>query len=153
MLNRLKSLLGGTTAGAGAPLGREAVRLAAAALLVEAASMDGNVGAREAARILELLRQRYQLSAEEADELLEEARSATAQSTQLYEFTRSVKDSFDHQQRVELIEMLWEVAYADGQLHDYESNLVRRVSGLIYVSDQDSGAARKRAMARLGLSD
>jgi len=49
--------------------------------------------------------------------------------------------------------MLWEVAYADGQLHDYESNLVRRIAGLLYVPDHESGTARRRAMAKLGLSD
>ena len=48
--------------------------------------------------------------------------------------------------------MLWEVAYADGELHDYEANLMRRVTGLLFVSDQESGEARKRALERLGLS-
>jgi uncharacterized tellurite resistance protein B-like protein len=50
-----------------------------------------------------------------------------------------------------VIEMLWEVAYADGRLHDYEASLLRRVTGLLYVSDRDSGEARKRVLARLGL--
>ena len=47
--------------------------------------------------------------------------------------------------------MLWEVAYADGALHDYESNLMRRLAGLLHVSDRDSGEARKRAIERLGI--
>jgi uncharacterized tellurite resistance protein B-like protein len=50
-----------------------------------------------------------------------------------------------------IIEMLWEVVYADGVLHDYEANLLRRIGGLIYVSDRDRGAARKRVMKRLGI--
>ncbi len=49
--------------------------------------------------------------------------------------------------------MLWEVAYADGILHDYEANLLRRIGGLIYVSDRERGAARRRVVARLGLAD
>ena len=49
-----------------------------------------------------------------------------------------------------MIEMLWDVACADGVIHDFEANLVRRVAGLIHVSDRDSGAARKRALARMG---
>ena len=61
-----------------------------------------------------------------------------------------IKDRFPHEERLELMEMLWEVAYADGVLHDFEASLMRRISGLIYVSDRDSGAARKRALARLG---
>jgi uncharacterized tellurite resistance protein B-like protein len=48
--------------------------------------------------------------------------------------------------------MLWEVAYADGILHDYEASLLRRVTGLLYVSDKASGAARLRVLARLGLA-
>jgi len=51
------------------------------------------------------------------------------------------------------MEMLWEVAYADGVLHDYEASLMRRVTGLIYVTDQESGAARKRVMQKLGLAE
>jgi uncharacterized tellurite resistance protein B-like protein len=47
--------------------------------------------------------------------------------------------------------MLWEVAYADGTLHDYEASLLRRITGLLYVSDRESGEARKRVLARLGL--
>jgi uncharacterized tellurite resistance protein B-like protein len=48
--------------------------------------------------------------------------------------------------------MLWEVAYADGVLHDYEHNLLRRIAGLIYVTDRDRGLARNRVLARLGLA-
>ena len=50
-----------------------------------------------------------------------------------------------------MIEMLWEVVYADGQLHDYEASLLRRVTGLLYVSDRDSGEARLRVMEKLGI--
>ena len=56
------------------------------------------------------------------------------------------------EERVKIIEMLWEVAYADGVVHHYEANLIRRINGLLYVSDRDSGAARKRVAARLGIS-
>ena len=64
----------------------------------------------------------------------------------------AVKDGFDQEERIRLIEMLWEVAYADGELHDYEASLMRRITGLLYISDRDSGEARQRVLARLGLS-
>lgn len=153
MLNRLKSLMGGLAAGASTPAPEEHVRLAAAALLVEAASMDGGMGEAERAKIEELLATRFTLSAAEARQLLDEAADANERATQLLPFTRSIKDAFGYDERVEMIRMLWEVAYADAQLHDYEANLVRRISGLIYVSDQDAGTARKHALARLGLTD
>ena len=77
------------------------------------------------------------------------ARQTVEDSTQLYAFTRVIQERFSDEERIGMIEMLWEVAYADGHLHEYESSLVRRVSGLIYVADRDSGAARKRVRQRL----
>lgn len=129
------------------------IRLAAAALLVEAASLDGHLDESERIRILKLLRDRFGLGAEDAERLFAEAVAETERSVQLVGFTRTIKDAFDYDERVRLIEMLWEVAYADGHLHDYEANLVRRIAGLVYVADQDSGAARKRAMGRLNLGE
>lgn len=132
------------------PRGGEAHQLAAAALLVEAASMDDSFDAAERATILSLLTGRFGLSAEEGEELLADAEAEVDRSNQLYAFTKPIKDAFDHEERIELVEMLWDVAYADGELHDYEASLIRRVTGLLHVSDRDSGAARKRALDRLG---
>ena len=56
-------------------------------------------------------------------------------------------------ERVELVEMLWEVVYADGRVDPFEANLLRRIGGLIYVSDRERGAARKRVAARLGVTE
>ncbi len=127
------------------------LQIAAAALLVEAAEMDANFDAAERTKILELVRARFELTEAEAQSLLELAGDKVASSSQLYGFTRVIKDNFDHEERVELIEMLWEVVYADGILHDMEANLMRRVTGLIYVPDCESGAARKRVLKKLGL--
>ena len=60
------------------------------------------------------------------------------------------RQSFSPAERIDLMEMLWEVVYADGRLDEYEANLLRRIAGLIHVGDGDSGAARKRVLARLG---
>jgi uncharacterized tellurite resistance protein B-like protein len=113
--------------------------------------MDAEFDAVERTKILELVRARFELSEAEAQSLLELAGDKVANASQLYGFTRVVKDNFDHEERVELIEMLWEVVYADGTLHDLEASLMRRVAGLIYVPDRESGAARKRALSKLGL--
>jgi uncharacterized tellurite resistance protein B-like protein len=154
MINRIKTLLSGSAGPA-----RDAepghsfadLQVAAAALLVEAAEMDANFDAAERTKILEFVRARFELTEAEAQSLLELAGDEVANATQLYSFTRVVKDNFDHDERVELMEMLWEVVYADGALHDLEASLMRRIAGLIYVPDRESGAARKRAMSRLGL--
>jgi uncharacterized tellurite resistance protein B-like protein len=126
-------------------------QLAAAALLVEAASTDSEFGAAERAKIGELLQSRFGLGAAEASDLLAEAERASAASVEWQGFTQAIKDGFAPEERVLVIEMLWEVAYADGQLHDYEASLLRRITGLLYVADRESGEARKRVLARLGL--
>ena len=129
----------------------ESLKLAAAALLMEAACMDGHADAGEIATVAALLRDHVGIAPEEAVERAEAGRQAVAASVELYGFTRTIKDSFSHEDRVKMVEMLWRVAYADGILHDFEANLVRRVCGLIYVPDRESGEARKRVLERLDL--
>jgi uncharacterized tellurite resistance protein B-like protein len=126
------------------------LQLAAAALLVEAASMDGDFEAAEHAKITRLLIDRFALTAEEAETLIEEAIAAVDETGQLYGFTRVVKDRYETSDRIRMIEMLWEVAFADGQVDHFESNLIRRIGGLLFVSDRDRGLAKQRVMARLG---
>ncbi len=126
-------------------------RLATAALLVEAAMMDASFEASERQRIESLLERRFELEPGEAATLIERAAEQVESSSQLFGFTRTVNDHFDHEERVGLVEMLWQVVYADGVLDDYEANLMRRISGLIHVSDRESGAARKRALTQLGI--
>jgi uncharacterized tellurite resistance protein B-like protein len=151
MIEHLKSLLFGDDSPAGtAP---DEVRLAAVALMVESAMMDGCMDERERSHIALLLRDRFELPADQAEAMLDRATTLQENSIQLFPLTKTIVDAYSIPQRIEVIEMLWEVAYADGQLHDYESNLVRRIAGLLYVPDHESGSARRRAMAKLGLSD
>ena len=127
--------------------------IATAALLIEAALSDNDYKDVERQAIVDVLERHYHISAEEAQELVREAEIAQANSEQLFYFTRTVKDSFPIETRVQMIEMLWEIAYADGVLSKFEANLVRRIAGLIYVSDRDRGDARKRVVARLGIKE
>lgn len=127
------------------------VQLAAASLLCEAAMIDGQADDAEKAQIREVLAHLFNLPEAELDSLIAEATTQAKGSIELYGFARAVKDAFDYDKRVELVSMLWEVVLADGRVDDYEANLVRRVSGLLYVTDQDSGRARKSALAQLGM--
>jgi uncharacterized tellurite resistance protein B-like protein len=152
MLDRLKQIFQPEAADrSSGPHRFDELQLAAAALMVEAATMDSNFNAEERARVNRLVQDRFALSAEEAGDLVGEAEQMAAASVEWHGFTRAIKNGFDHAERIQLIEMLWEVVYADGELHDYEASLLRRVSGLLYVSDRESGEARKRVLARLGL--
>ncbi len=129
----------------------ETLAFATAVLLAEAGLMDGDLGAEERACIVPLLTKRFTMDEASAGALLDRALGEAEETTNLYSWARRLKDGLDYDERVGLVEMLWEVVYADGVLHDYESNLMRRLAGLLYVEDQDSGAARKRAMDHLGL--
>ena len=126
-------------------------RVAAAALLVTAAAMDDVFDDAERARIQELLARRFALDEGAAHRLLAEAEALAIESVDLHGFTQTVKEGFDFDERLELLEMAWEVVYTDGVLHDHEANLLRRLAGLLAVSDRDSGAARRRVRERLGL--
>ncbi len=149
MIGRIKKLF--AAAGAEPPAvsgagGADELHLAAAALLAEVALGDSEFDAAERTVIERLLRERFGLA--EAGRLVDAAERAARDASHLLRFTRVIKDNFSSAERIELIEMIWEVVYADGELHAYEDSLLRRIAGLIYVSDRDRGAARKRVLAR-----
>lgn len=153
MLKRIAEILGGS--GAGSESGGQAhdeVQLAVATLMVEAAHMDSSFDDAERETITRHLAQRFELDHDAAERLIQAAEAKAEDNTELYRLSRTIKDSFGHEERVELMQMLWEVAYADGELHNFEANLMRRMAGLVYVSDQESGEARKRAQTHLGLT-
>lgn len=141
-----------------APAGHEGhthdeFHLAAAVLLVYAASVDGDFDRAERDRIEWLCEHRFELAAEEAHALIEAAEHEAGEAVQLLRFTRTIKDGFSYEERVHLVEMLWEVVYADRVVEAHEAQLMRRIAGLIYVDDKDSGIARSRARARTGRED
>ncbi|MBM09361.1 MAG: hypothetical protein CMF69_07275 [Magnetovibrio sp.] len=127
------------------------VPAAAAALLIEAAVLDGSYDASERQAIVRLLGERFDLSSNDLENLIAESEEAVNRSVELYGVTRILKNSFNHDERLELMIMLWKIVYADGKLHDYEANLVRRVAGLLHIPDKDVGFARKKAIECLDI--
>ena len=128
---------------------RDDLHTAVAVLLVEAARMDDRFDEAERTTIERLLAERFQLSEQETRDLLAQAEKTAEQSHQYYPFTRLTVERMSPRQRIQLIEMLWEVAYADGVVDPDEEVLLRRVAGLIYVSDEDRVGARHRVLSRL----
>jgi len=153
VIKRLKALFQETTGNSRDATEFDEVQLAIAALMVEAAELDDDFSTAERSKIIDLLARRFALSRAAAEAMIGAAESRIAEAGHLYGFTRVVKRSLDAEERVTLLQMLWEVVYADGQLHDYEASLMRRLAGLLHVPDRDSGAARKRALQSLGLDD
>jgi uncharacterized tellurite resistance protein B-like protein len=130
---------------------RDELQLALTALLVEAAYSNDHFDQAEHVIIARLIERRFKLSQPEARALLAAGETAATESAELFHFTRIVNERLSFEERVELVEMLWEVAYADGVLDEYEDSLLRRVGGLIYVPDRERGMARQRVLKRLGL--
>lgn len=130
----------------------EPARLACAALLARAAQLDGTLDQGEEAAMLRLMVDRFSIDEASARAVLDEATDDLDTSNDIYRYTKVLRDSFDEAERIDLMEMLWEVAYADGTLHEFEAQLMRRLAGLLFVDDRDSGAARKRALGKLGLA-
>lgn len=152
MLARLKAFMNRLEAGGGpsaAP--KDELATTVAVLLARAATLDGTFEAEERAVVAEHLCTRFAVPREEIERTLDEAATSADQMVDLYGLTRTAKNRLDEEGRIELLEALWEVVYADGELHDYEAQLMRRLAGLLYVSDRESGEARKRALAKLGL--
>ena len=124
-------------------------RLAFAILLLEAGMMDGVLDDKEKATIDKLLSNFFELSNDETTKLIEEAIKTQSESNQIIHLTRSIKENFTENQRIDIVQMIWEVILSDGEEHIYEQNLMRRVTGLLYISDQNSGMARKRALKEI----
>ena len=142
----VKQAVGGGEAGGHTP---DEFHLAAAVLLVYAATADAEFGSAERDRIEWLCEHRFELGHDEAHELIQAAEQRVENSVQLLEFTRTIKDGFSYEERVHLMEMLWEVVYADEIVEAHEASLMRQIAGRIYVDDRDSGIARSRVRARI----
>ncbi len=130
-------------------LREEELRLAAAALLINAASVDGKFDPEERKKLKALLKARFDLEGDGLRQVLGEAEAWEQESVDLYSFTSILARELDQDGRKRIVEMLWEVAFADGVLHEFESNLVWRSAELLGVSDRDRIALRMAVESKL----
>ncbi len=114
-----------------------------AALLVHAAKIDENYTEDEKKLIKKALIKLYKLKDAESADLLNKAEKIEKESNQIIEFTKEIKKN-SLEFRLKIIEILWEIVYSDGANDNYESNLIRRVCGLLYVSDKDNGIIKTK---------
>lgn len=143
MLDRIMQLLSGAEPVEPEAL-TDAARVALGALLVEAAKADGVYLDAERTTIVQVLASRYELSAAEAEALCIKAEQAQSEAVDLVRFTRAIKDAVPFEDRVGVVEALWQVIYADEDRDHRESALVRKLAGLLYVPDREAGLARQR---------
>jgi len=120
-------------------------QLAAAALMIEIATIDEHFDATEIQALVKELQRQFELESETLHQLIDIARRESDQSTSLYQFTRCVNDEFSHEEKFDLLIGMWRIAYSDGNLDKYEEYMVRRVTDLIHVSHGDFIRAKKVA--------
>ena len=112
-------------------------RLAATALLIHVISIDGEPSDAEKRKLHTLLEYRFQLDPGRADQLIADATLVEGEAVDLYHFTSVIMRSVDEQGRLRIIEMMWELVYADGRVSEFEENVVWRAADLLGISSRD----------------
>ena len=118
-------------------------------LMIEAANSDGKIDKYEIEKIEKALINVFKEDPKEVEKYLSNALDNSNNSRSLFYYTSKINKEYEEQTKLLLIETLWEIVLSDGEIHDYESNLIRRLSGLLYISDVNSGNARKRALNKI----
>ncbi len=150
MLDSLKKFVAELTEGGKDP-GRfedSDYRLSAAALLIHAATVDGAIADAEREKLHTVVKQRFKLDNDEADKLLEAAVDAELNAVDLYSFTSLLNRTMDEAGRRRLVEMMWEVVYADGRVSEFEDNLLWRAADLLNVPSRERIELRRQAASK-----
>ena len=126
-----------------------AYQLATAALLIEMTRADHDVKTVERGAVTQAVQRAFGLDASQTEELVELAEQEADAATSLYEFTRLINRHFDAKQKEHIVELLWHVALADGEIDKYEDHLVRKVADLIYVPHLSFIRAKHKAIERV----
>ena len=113
-------------------------------LMIEAAYTDGEIDENELNKIKSSLVNIFSEDPKDVDEVIGEAIKNKNNSKSLHYYTSYINKNFSDDKKLLLIEALWEIVLSDGEIHDYESNLLRRLAGLLYISDVKSENARKK---------
>ena len=119
-----------------------------AALLIHAAKIDENYTDNEKQIIIRAIMDLNKLNLDKAKQIISEAEKKEKESNQIIEFTREVK-KYPTEFRLKIIEIIWKIVYSDGISDVYESNLIRRICGLLYVSDKDNGIVKEKIINKL----
>jgi uncharacterized tellurite resistance protein B-like protein len=123
-------------------------RLAAAALLVHVCTVDGDISPAERTRLHDVLKHRFDLDEAGTARLIDAAIAADNEAVDLYHFTHLINRALDEEGRRRMVEMMWEIVFADGQVDEFEENIVWRASDLLGISARDRIELRHQVAAR-----
>ena len=146
MLDLLKNFISDLTGGESIPdrFEQNDYRLAAAALLIHAATIDGKETGAEHDKLRAVLKARFALDDAATDELVDTATLAENEAVDLYRFTSLINRTLDEKGRLGIVEMMWEVVFVDGRVNEFEDNLMWRAADLLGVSSRDRIALRRQ---------
>ena len=122
------------------------IRVATCALFVEIARIDEKFTEAETNSIVSILKERYGLSAEHADALIEEAERELEKSVDLWQFTRLINENYSNEEKIKIIETLWRIVYVDGKMDRYEHYLMNKLQNLLRLSHDQLIAAKLKAL-------
>ena len=118
-------------------------------IMIEAALSDGKVDKIEIEKISKILTEKFNENPSQVKTMLDKCIKEMNEPKSLHAFTSKFNKIFSNEKKYLLIQTLWEILLADGEIHDYESNLIRRLAGLLYISDVSCGNAKKEAMLKI----
>ena len=121
------------------------LRIATAAVLLETMRADFDVTSKEVEAVTDAVQSVFELPREETDTLIRLAEQEVRQATDYFQFTSLINKALTANEKKTVVELMWRVAYADGQLDKYEDHLIRKIAGLLHVSHRDFIAAKHRA--------
>ncbi len=119
-------------------------KIAVVALLISTAKYDGNFDESERLEIHNLIENYFSLSIESTNDLFKAAEKIENEANDLQQFTRSLNKLLNEEEKLKIIELIWKIVMADGIIDNYEENLVRRLSGLLYLQDKDIGNIKNK---------
>ena len=146
MFEALKTFLADTAGrtGADADFAEDDYRLATAALLIHVANVDGAIDAAERQRLRDIIHDRFGLDAAATARLIARAEQSDKEAVDFFHFTNVLKHTLDNDGRCKIIEMMWDVVFADGEVTEFEENVVARISELLGVAPRERVTLRQK---------
>ena len=118
-------------------------------LMLEAANIDGQIDQQELNKISKVLIEIFHEDPTAVEIEMQKSLNELSEHKSLHFFTSKINKSFEEEKKILLLQILWEIILEDGEVHDFESNLIRRLAGLLYISDVQCGNAKKKALKKI----
>tara|TARA_Y100001970_G_scaffold273818_1_gene372544 strand:+ start:5858 stop:6301 length:444 start_codon:yes stop_codon:yes gene_type:complete len=122
----------------------DTIQIAISTLMIQTAVYDGVFDEQEKSKILELIKKYFNFNEDQKLSLFKIAMKVNDDSNDMQQFTRILNDNMSEEEKLNIIEMLWKIIISDGHIDDYENALIRKISGLLYISDRDVGQIKKK---------